>query len=198
MGVEFEQTTLGRSTASVTALTGYAGGAVNASASRACYDNENHVDEYVGFGHAESVSLRADGTFQVQQAVEAFLMTFEEVEEKVWARPDFRDQGPQYRAIIGIPGGLRGPLGPILRVANEAVHNVSLVEGKGSDPDTFQKNEVNVYNTDEGFRFFQAEPCLQFHDDQQEKYAAAYHDLKDIQEANHRILDTGCPKNYIC
>merc|ERR1711998_358793 len=194
----FEQTVLGRAGENITALTGYAGGVVNASSQRACYDNAGKVDEYVELGHAEAVSIEADDSGQVKQTVEAFLKTFKEIETGVYARPDVFDQGAQYRAIIGIPGGLTGPLGAAVHDANHAVHGVSLVEGKGSDPDTFQKNSVFIYDTDKGFRFFQAEPCLQFHDDQNEKYPAAYHNLKNMQQANHRIVDTGCPTNFIC
>ena len=50
------------------------------------------------------------------------------------------DIGPAYRSLIGLPGGLNGPHGAAVVAANERVHNMTLVEGAGSDPDTIGLN----------------------------------------------------------
>lgn len=52
-------------------------------------------------------------------------------------RPDKGDMGPEYRSLVGIPGGLGGgsPLAEQLKLA-AAVKGISLIEGRGDDADT--------------------------------------------------------------
>ena len=48
------------------------------------------------------------------------------------------------------------------------------------------------------FPFIQAELCLQFHDDSQAVYPAAFHALRGVLERRGRLQPSRCPGNYIC
>lgn len=118
------------------------------------------------------------------------------------------DQGAEYRAVIGIPGGHKSPLMHIIGEAN--VHNMVLKHsgmgrwerdlttwgsrhqlGTPPDADTFGTNSVYVVDSNK-LPFFQAELCLQYHDDAVVKYPLEYHALKAKALAAGRIVDTGC------
>ena len=60
--------------------------------------------------------------------------------------PDYMDIGAAYRALVGVPGGLLGPHGDAIVAANAAVHNMTLLEGVGSDPDTIGYNTGESMN----------------------------------------------------
>lgn len=52
-----------------------------------------------------------------------------------------QDRGGEYRSLLGVPGGLSGPMaGPIKEEA--AKHGLTLQEGSGGDPDTLMRNKV--------------------------------------------------------
>eukprot|EP00656_Telonema_subtile_P042436 TRINITY_DN4803_c0_g1_i2.p2 TRINITY_DN4803_c0_g1~~TRINITY_DN4803_c0_g1_i2.p2 ORF type:complete len:134 (+),score=37.29 TRINITY_DN4803_c0_g1_i2:88-489(+) len=125
--------------------------------------------------------------------------TFEALSPGRWDRPDYYDRGAQYRSVVGIPGGTQGGLYSLLVAANAASKNMSLVEGKAGDGDTLLLNRVLVYDSDDNkFPFHQAELCLQFHDDATQKYNASYHALRPVLQREGRVVDTHCPKNYVC
>lgn len=71
------------------------------------------------------------------------------------------DLGPEYRSLIGLPGGMTHPqYASLADIAKDS--GFSLKAGKGSDPDTLGKQLVYVYDTKE-FPFYQAEIYHQFH-----------------------------------
>ena len=125
-----------------------------------------------------------------------YFSSFVRVGNNTFAREDVFDQGAGYRAFVALPGGLRSPLLPAVRRAN--VHNMSLVAGEGSDPDTFGTDQVYVLDSD-AYAFHQAELCLQFHDSATGAYPPSYHRLRDALLASGRLKnDTGCPHNLVC
>lgn len=67
----------------------------------------------------------------------------------------FQDRGGEYRSLLGVPGGLSGPMAdPIKEEA--AKRGLTLREGSGGDPDTLMRNTVSAGRErcwDEGYRF---------------------------------------------
>lgn len=72
------------------------------------------------------------------------------------------DLGPEYRSIIGLPGGINHPQyrSSLAKIAKE--YGFKLTPGKGSDADTLGKQIIYVYDSDR-FPFYQAEIYHQFH-----------------------------------
>jgi len=107
-------------------------------------------------------------------------------------RVDPQDKGPEYRSLLGLPGGTSHAVYPgIEAAAAEAGFKLSV--GKGNDPDTLGKKEVFVYDTAK-FPFYQAEVYHQYHNDfQSPPYGKAYNSLADAAFEEGRIKTTGCP-----
>jgi hypothetical protein len=117
-------------------------------------------------------------------------------EPPIYARADYADAGAQYRATVGLPGGLEGAFGAQLRAAN--FRNMTLVAGKGGDADTLGSGAVWVLDS-EMFAAVQAEVCLQFHDEQgRPPYEAAYGALAKALLESGRLVETNCPQNAVC
>ena len=107
-------------------------------------------------------------------------------------RVDPQDKGPEYRSLLGLPGGTSHVVYSGIEKAAEAA-GIKLVEGKGNDPDTLRKRLVFVYDTSK-FPFHQAEVYHQFHNDfQSPPYGKAYNSLADAALEDGRIKYTGCP-----
>lgn len=54
-----------------------------------------------------------------------------------------QDRGGEYRSLLGVPGGLSGPMAaPIKEEA--ARRGLTLREGNGGDPDTLMRNTVGA------------------------------------------------------
>jgi len=175
---------------------GYAGSLD--STSPLCYPNPSGYHNYEKLGFAETVTMSLNSSQAFQDAASIYFKDFSQiqVDPPIWSRKDFFDQGAPYRAVVGMPGGLDGKHGPALRNAN--VREMKLVEGNGSDSDTIFNNSVLVYDSNK-FHFFQAEACLQYHDDnnEQEPYSANYHDILAQRMGAGSLEVTGCPNNYI-
>ena len=191
--VGFEQDILGRNDSEITSVASYAGGL--GSNGTLCYENTDNTDVYSSLGNAEAVTLLLASEFLTLAATSYFEL-FQRSAAGVWDRPDRYDLGAAYRSGIGIPGGIRGGYFSLVQAAN--IHNMDLVEGLGSDGDTFGLNAVLVYDSND-FPASQAELCLQFHDaDSSNPYSPGYHALTEGLEARGRLYQTSCPQNYIC
>ena len=107
-------------------------------------------------------------------------------------RVDPMDIGPEYRNLIGLPGGVNHPAyAGIDQIATQS--GFKLEVGKGNDPDTLRKQIVYVYDTTT-FPFYQAEVYHQYHDDfQSPPYGRTYNKLADAAFAEGRLQITGCP-----
>jgi hypothetical protein len=75
----------------------------------------------------------------------------------VWGRGDPGDTGPDYRNMIGIPGGVGGPL--YASVVAHNVNNMTLLEGgvNGPGADSIDEGVVYVYDSI-AFPFYRGEP----------------------------------------
>ena len=210
---KFEESKLHRADANITAIGGYAGGhTATGPDGLCCYHNGKNASDYAELGHAEVVQLEieidaADATATsarrrrravasaARAAMDVYFASFIELSPGIYAREDIYDQNAGYRALVGLPGGVKSALMVQLRAAN--LHNMSLVEGVGGDADTFGLNAVWIMDSNV-FSFQQAELCLQFHNNQTGHYSPAYGELRGVLERDGRLVDNGCPTNYVC
>ena len=175
--IKFEQQNLLRSAESYTSVVGYAGG--RDKETQPCYHNSWNINDYNSLGHTEVVQLRVPETMVTALATYFFNELLVNGD-----RVDTQDKGPEYRSVIGVPGGIYGRYGELVQAARH--EEVELVEGRGNDPDTLRQGKVFVMDSD-AFPFFQAEIYHQFHDDMVEKYNAAYHELKRMFVRSGRL-----------
>jgi len=117
--------------------------------------------KYSSKGHTEVTAVTLDNSqleAQFSKLLEEFFGLFYFTPFGM-ARPDQQmDIGAGYRSAIGIPGGMNGPLFPLVRKYNKM--NMNLVPGNGDEPDQF--NTVYIYDSDK-FAFNEAEQYHQFH-----------------------------------
>jgi len=184
--IKAEQEILGRSQKDATSLAGYAGGLKTGPEGKVCYHNLMMDSDYGRLGHSEAVGLSIPADKFPEFAKEYF-NTFYKGE-----RIDPQDRGGEYRAVLGIPGGVSGPYFPIAKDAAEQ-NGMKLAEGKGNDPDTLKKRLVYVYDTAK-FPFYRGEVYHQYHDDMIFKYGKEYNALRYENEASGKISSTGCPE----
>mmetsp|Transcript_23679 Transcript_23679/g.67427 ORF Transcript_23679/g.67427 Transcript_23679/m.67427 type:complete len:252 (+) Transcript_23679:85-840(+) len=191
----FERNILGRRDDQLTAVQGYGGSAKTGKHGSACYHNAANYSDYGILGHAEVVEVVVPLDY-LEQAFNVYFGSFMQFDEGQWSRPDFYDQGSEYRSVLGVPGGMENKR--VLEAVKAAdTKNITLRPGLGSDPDTFGGNSLYIMDSNK-FPFIQAELCLQFHDDSQATYPAAYHKLRDSFVKRGRLANTSCPANYIC
>ena len=124
----------GRSDAQVTSLVGYAGGRYTSGTAKrdVCYHGLAHTD-YNRLGHAEAVGVQLDGWQEAGPGPDTLLQFTQLVQfffshgytangDGQMGRLDPGDRGPEYRSIIGIPGGVqpagKSPLYDALLEAN--------------------------------------------------------------------------------
>ena len=208
--VALEQREWGRPPHAVTSTAGYFGGRGNASRA-ACYYNPRNVDEYAAQGHAEAVRVLVpigsrNNDTALRALWRAYFASFRlfppgtpaNASSAVWAREDYFDVGPGYRALLGFSGGVRNTV-MMHSLAQENVHNMTFLPApaSGVENDTLGRNAVWVHDTDQ-FSFHQAELCLQFHDNQGGQYPPAYHALAQALERRGALAPTTCPPNYEC
>jgi peptide methionine sulfoxide reductase MsrA len=189
--VQAERDILGRTDLQLTSRTGYAGGTGIGPEGRVCYHNFENIADYGKLGHAEVVGLKIPGP-AIQNFSEVYFNLFD---PDTGDRVDPQDQGPEYRSLIGLPGGTEHPMYPAVKAAGNA-KGFQLETGKGNDPDTLGNSEaklVYIYDSDR-FPFHQAEVYMQFRDDfQSEPYGKEYNTLVELALEDGRIIGQGCP-----
>jgi len=187
-----------RSGAMLTATAGYAAGADMPDPT--CYHNDGNVNVYSDYGAAETVRLRIDSAEQLAAAGLTYFAEFMSIGPvgpngtEIWTRPDYLDQGPEYRALIGIPGGAKNTeaMG-ILNRSDVNLHSFALKLGTlGSDPDTLVNNTVYIYDSSAS-PFRPAKLCMQYHDDSSGVYPPEYHAIQGKRKATGSLKDTSCP-----
>ena len=182
-----ERSILGRKDNEVTSLTGYAGGFKTDSEGRVCYHNFQSIADYGKLGHGEVVGMSIPESKVEDFAVEYFKLFGDKGE-----RADPMDKGGEYRALLGLPGGSNHPAYPQVEAAGKA-KGMTLVNGKGNDPDTLGKRVVYVYDSNK-FPFYQAEFYHQYHNDfLSPAYGEEYNNLAEAALEDGRIKITGCP-----
>mmetsp|Transcript_19957 Transcript_19957/g.60439 ORF Transcript_19957/g.60439 Transcript_19957/m.60439 type:complete len:116 (-) Transcript_19957:130-477(-) len=114
--------------------------------------------------------------------------------DAVYDRVDPMDKGPEYRSLLGLPGGKESPL--YAAIERACGDKFKLVAGKGNEPDTLLKKTVYVMDT-KAFPFHVAEVYHQFHDDfQSASYGKAYNNLRTDLYDDNILQVTGCPDRY--
>lgn len=187
--VTAESNLLGRSNTALTARAGYAGGNAGNLDGKVCYHNAARIADYGSLGHAEVVGLKIpEGNFK------DFAMEYFRLFDQQGNRPDQRgDRGPEYRNLVGIPGGISSPLAKqLVQASVDSGDRLDIYAGRGDDSDA--RAAVWVMDTQK-HPFYVAEPYHQFHDGfaQGEDYPSSYNGLsKKLLQAN-MYMDSGCP-----
>jgi len=106
---------------------------------------------------------------------------------------DKGEEGREYRALIGLPGGVGSPLLEAV-IDKLASKSLQLYQASGNDGDTLGLSKVWLYDTKE-FPFYQAEVNQQYHDGSMpgEKYGNQYNNLRKKAYDEGRLSNTGCP-----
>ena len=196
---EVEQHLWQRPTSALSTIGGYAGG----HSSYSCYYNSKNTSIYSDNGDAEVIQIYLDSTSpsfdsQLFQLFSHYFTSFIPLDDKnkTFGREDIYDWGNGYRALIGFPGGIKNET-IMSQIKKANLHSMTLLQGSGSDSDTFGKNQVYIMDSS-NFPFKQAELCLQFHNNQTGTYPESYHDIKNSFMTDGKIKKTMCPKNYVC
>jgi len=146
-----ERTLLKRSPNQYTSRTGYAGGRSADAEGRVCYHNFGGMADYGKLGHGEVVGIRLPSR-SIGDFAKVYFDLFIEGD-----RVDTMDKGGEYRSLLGLPGGRNHPM--FAQVETAAIEKgLTLVDGKGNDPDTLGKRLVYVMDSIK-FPFHQAEVC---------------------------------------
>jgi peptide methionine sulfoxide reductase MsrA len=192
--VEAERRILNRTDEQLTARAGYAGGIGGAKNGKVCYHNAAKVSEYGTLGHAEVVSLTITESSFAQFAQEYFALFSND-----GLRPDqYGDRGPEYRNLIGIPGGYDNAvlIKQLVDASKKNGDKLDFAKGKGNDGDV---PSVSFVMDTADFPVFVAEQYHQFHDGfkQGENYPSSYNDLavKLAQQGTLGLSD--CPNGML-
>jgi len=195
---------IGRQDSNVTALVGYAGGLYQSQSGAVCYHGLPSMD-YSKMGHAEAVSVElisSDPTksrAQVAALARAYFHHgFQMRYDGRMQRLDPQDEGPEYRNVIGLPGGKsNADWWPVIEAVNAAHGKMPLLNGSASD----LQDDFVVYVYDSlRFPFFRGEAYHQFHpnDVVGRPVPDSYlHDLKKTQAALGRLESTGCIQVFL-
>ena len=187
--VETERKVLGRSTGQVTSRAGYAGGRKAGQDGLVCYHNLQGKADYGKNGFGEVVEMKIPSANVKDFAKEYFSLFASDGD-----RPDKGDRGPEYRSLLGLPGGVQSALFADVKEAADA-KGIRLVEGKGNDQDTLGKGGLVWVMDSSKFPAYQAEVYHQFHDGFMpgEGYPESYNSLRESALKDGRISPTGCP-----
>jgi len=199
--IDQEKRSLGRDGLRLTSLTGYAGGKSIGEKGRVCYHNMRQVGDYGRLGHAEVVQMTIPEPMLKDFATRYFnlFVKYDLPGITIVDRADPQDKGPEYRSLLGLPGGIHSSSFPIIKDAAKEVLGDSwkLVEGQGNEPDTLLKKTIYVMDS-EKFPFHVAEMYHQFHNDfQSPPYGKEYNHLRDTFRERGVISETGCPEGMI-
>jgi len=191
--VEAERKLLGRSDKELTARAGYAGGKAGDKDGKVCYHNAARISDYGSLGHAEVVSLKIP-----KSSFPDFVAEYTALFNKDGFRPDqLGDKGPEYRNLVGIPGGVDSPLAKqLIEVSSKTGDKLDFAKGKGDDPDV--RALVFVMDSDM-FPFYVAEQYHQFHDGFNigENYPNSYNNLAVMLARDGRLGESKCPNGLL-
>eukprot|EP01047_Picozoa_sp_COSAG01_P024336 COSAG01_NODE_1502_length_10101_cov_6.907119_4_plen_218_part_00 len=141
-----------RSGVQITSHIGYGGGPAPGPGGLVCYHGGPRGTLYEDLHFAESTEVVLDGDKATQQ-FKALLGAYFEEFTATKMRQDPQDAGPPYRNNIGIPGGIKGALYPLIVAANKI--GMTLKEGKGA-ADLADEFVIYIYDTTR-FKFYRGE-----------------------------------------
>ncbi|CAM9295381.1 unnamed protein product [Ectocarpus sp. 12 AP-2014] len=196
--IKAEQAILGRSTDELTSYAGYGGAKKNFQGDKLCYHNLRGIGDYGKAGAAEvvSVTIPSSKLPEFSKAYFDMFVKYDNGAGRIFMdRRDPQDRGGEYRSLLGVPGGLSGPMADPIK--QEAVaRGLALREGNGGDPDTLMRNTVFVMDT-ATFPFFKGEIYHQFHNDMSEDYGRKYNNLRKQYAEEGTMQETGCPEKFM-
>ena len=157
--VEAERNILGRSDMELTARAAYAGAKAPGTdkSGRVCYHNGANIADYGSLGHAEVVSLSIPTS-----KFEDFAVEYCKLFKNGMRADQMGDRGPEYRNLVGVPGGTKSPLAQLLVKASQATNDqLDFAKGKGNDADIARLVWIMDSND---FPSYIGEQYHQFHD----------------------------------
>lgn len=191
--VEAEKKLLGRSETEITARAGYAGGKAGMLNNKVCYHNAMKISDYGSLGHAEVVNLKIPPS-QFQNIVVEYCKLFD---DKGYRPDQMGDVGPEYRNLVGIPGGLNNDMAKQM-VETSIVNGDKLDFAKGNGDDSDRRALVWIMDTDK-YPFYIAEQYHQFHDGFNfgENYPNSYNNLASKFQTQGKLEKSDCPNGLI-
>jgi len=189
--VEAERAILKREDTELTSKTGYAGGTKVGKDNTVCYHNFQGFSDYGKLGHGEVVGMTIP-----ESSIGDFADVYFSLFGKNGQRVDPLDIGPEYRSLLGLPGGTSHPMYKYVQAA-ATKNNFTLLEGKGNDPDTLKTKNVYVMDSNK-FPFYQAEIYHQYHNDfQSPPYGKKYNNLVKVAYEKGDLKYSACPDREI-
>lgn len=185
--VEAERNLLKRTDIQLTSKTGYAGGNKVGKDNTVCYHNFSGLSDYGKLGHGEVVGMTLP-----ESSIGDFADVYFSLFGKNGQRVDPLDVGPEYRSLLGLPGGKNHPM---YKYVDEAAtkSGFTLLDGKGNDPDTLRTKNVYVMDSIK-FPYYQAEIYHQYHNDfQSPAYGKAYNKLVNVAYEKGDLKYSVCP-----
>lgn len=130
--VELERSVLKRPDLALSSRCGYAGGTRVGSGGKVCYHNFQQVADYGKLGHAEAVAMRLPPSALPEFAKLYFALfkAFPLPGRTVYDRVDPQDAGPEYRSVIGLPGGVKSKYFPVIEQANNGLFKLVEVRAR--------------------------------------------------------------------
>jgi len=189
--VEAERNLLKRTDLQLTSKTGYAGGTKIGKDNTVCYHNFSGLSDYGKLGHGEVVGMTLP-----ESSIGDFADVYFSLFGKNGQRVDPLDVGPEYRSLLGLPGGKNHPM---YKYVEEAAtkSGFTLLDGKGNDPDTLRTKNVYVMDNVK-FPFYQAEIYHQYHNDfQSPPYGKSYNSLVKVAYEKGDLKYSACPDREI-
>lgn len=135
--VDCERQVLGRKDAELTSRCGYAGGLKTGDGGKVCYHNLRRDSDYGKLGHAEAVAMRIPPS-KLPDFAKLYFSLFVPYKfpgMTVLERNDPQDAGPEYRSLLGLPGGVKSPLFPAIEAAAQGKWKLVEVRSPPRCPD---------------------------------------------------------------
>jgi len=191
--VEAEKKLLGRSDMEITARAGYAGGKAGMLNNKVCYHNAMKISDYGSLGHAEVVGMKIPPS-QFQNFVVEYCKLFN---DKGYRPDQLGDVGPEYRNLVGIPGGINNIMAKQM-VETSIANGDKLNFAKGNGDDSDYRALAWIMDTKQ-YPFYIAEQYHQFHDGFNfgENYPNSYNSLASKLGKEGKLDKSDCPNGLI-
>jgi hypothetical protein len=177
----------------LTSRAGYAGGKAGSKNGKVCYHNAAQISDYGSLGHAEVVRLSIPAW-----SFPEFCKEYVHLFNSDGYRPDqWGDTGPEYRNLVGIPGGTSSPLTQQLIDTSKANGDkLDFARGKGDDPDV---RALCFVMDSRDYPFYVAEQYHQFHDgfNWGENYPNSYNSLASVLAKVDVLGKSDCPNGLL-
>ena len=137
--VNAERSILNRSDADLTSVVGYAGGTGVGINGLVCYysGGSESLGYHAPLGHAEVVNMKIPKD-KFKDFAAVYFSNFVNGNRK-----DFVDIGPEYRHLVGLPGGISSDLYSLLQDAQiESGKGIIIKEGQGNDQDNLRDSSI--------------------------------------------------------